>query len=162
MVFGVSAVFGQIPAYAPVKNRIVATDKDTGKTLWSSRKLDGDVVETLVVRDMVVVRTKKRLIYALENGGGLVLWTWRGAKGSLTNMLLSPDQKLLIVADKSNLIGLDLDGEGVPAEVLRAPVLFPIRNEVPVMLSMNSSGAIAIQGKTRAVTVDPQTFRVLP
>src|SRR5689334_12531931 len=99
-------------SYNSARSRIQAVDKDTGGVVWSSRKLSGAAVEILVVRDMLIVRTKKNAVYGLETGGGVVLWKYEKAKGRLTNMILAADGRTLIFADRGSVIGLDVESEG--------------------------------------------------
>ena len=60
--------------YTPSGSRVIALNKDTGAVVWSSRDLASPVVESLTVRDVLVVRAAKGLVYGLETGGGVVLW----------------------------------------------------------------------------------------
>ncbi len=47
-------------------------------------------------------------VVALNKTNGSTNWIYEGAKNSITNMIVLPENNVLLIGDEKNLIGLDL------------------------------------------------------
>ena len=61
---------------------------------------------------------------ALNKSNGNTNWIYTGANESITNMVVLPNDNTLLIADKSNLIGLDMSSQGKVKEAYKVKLKF--------------------------------------
>jgi outer membrane protein assembly factor BamB len=95
---------------------IFALDALTLKPLWTAKKLDW--IYDLVVDNGVVFASGKKGAVALDASTGEIRWRVETEKGA-TNIIRFKEENLLVLADKTGLVSLDMDsGETVAREKL--------------------------------------------
>lgn len=138
--------------YKSANNIIRAIDKNSGAIKWQSKDYGkGGMAEIQLRGDTIYGRMggqffsgKKREyqkktpigVVALNKNTGAENWIYTGAKESITNMMIVPEQNVLLVGDEKNIIGLDLSSSGKVKEAYKIPLKFKF-----------SLGAGAVAGK---------------
>ncbi|MBA3239783.1 MAG: PQQ-like beta-propeller repeat protein, partial [Acidobacteria bacterium] len=125
--------------YTSAKGQVRAVDKQTGAAKWTSKDFGGGIVEMLPRGDVIYGRlggtfydfgkreyvVKKPLgVVALDKKTGAPVWFYDKAGGSLTNMVLLPEQNTILIADEKNLIGLDTNSTGKVKEAFKTKLEF--------------------------------------
>jgi outer membrane protein assembly factor BamB len=125
--------------YSSAKGVIRAFDKNSGQLKWTSADYGAGVAEMTVVDGVLYGRMggtfyetnrreyqlKKPLgVIALDSVTGTPKWKYDGAKESITNLALIPEQSLLLIADHKDLIALDLKSSGNVKEAYKIPMEF--------------------------------------
>ena len=125
--------------YTSAKGVVRAFDKETGAAKWTSADFGSGVPELAYANDILFARMggtfyemykreyqlKKPLgVIALNPASGQVKWKYDKAKDSLTNMALLEKEKIVLVADTKNLIGLAMDG----SESFLTPLEFKVKS----------------------------------
>lgn len=142
--------------YTSAQGIIRAIDKASGTVKWTTKDFGkGGIAEMQLMGDVVYGRMggqffsakkgewqpKKPIgVVALDKKTGSTNWIYEGAKESITNMMLVPEDNTLLVADEKNLIGLDLSSSGKVKEAYKIPLKFKLK-----------VGAAATAGKVAAV-----------
>jgi outer membrane protein assembly factor BamB len=137
---------------------IRAVDKNSGAVKWTTKDFGkGGVAEMQLLGDVVYGRMGGQFysakkgewqkkspigVVALNKATGATNWIYEGAKNSITNMMILPDDDTLLVADEKNLIGLDLSSQGKVKEAYKIPLKFKFK-----------VGAAATAGKVAAVAL---------
>lgn len=113
--------------YTSAKGQLRAIDKNTGQVKWTSPDFGAAVAEMQVRGDVLYGRMggtffdDKKMAYDLKKPLGVVgvnkatgaaMWKYDKMSDAITNMAILENQKALLVADKDELIGLNLDGGG--------------------------------------------------
>lgn len=126
--------------YATGGGVIYAINKLTGDLLWETDRVRSGLVGQLEIgANQVFARIggnffnpgarmfsldKPLLVNAYNKETGEMIWQYKGARGSLTNMTYLADQKVLFLADATRLIGLEVTGEGNVDEKFSVPLKF--------------------------------------
>ncbi len=186
--------------YTSAKGQVRAIDKATGAAKWTSKDFGGGIVEMLPRGDVIYGRlggtfydfgkreyvVKKPLgVVALDKKTGAPVWFYDKAGGSLTNMVLLPEQNTILIADEKNLIGLDTSSTGKVKEAFKTKLEFKYNlgtaatvakvakfgfgglsaigskgadtTDNPVALSRRENGTIVIRGTNHVAAFDPRT-----
>ncbi len=144
--------------YTSAQGIIRAIDKATGAVKWTTKDFGkGGIAEMQILGDTVYGRMGGQFfsakkgewqkkspigVVALNKSTGATNWIYEGAKNSITNMMILPDDRTLLVADEKNLIGLDLSSQGKVKEAYKIPLKFKFK-----------VGAAATAGKVAAVAL---------
>lgn len=109
--------------YSSAKGQLRAVDKQTGKQKWISADFGAAVAEVDIKGDMLYGRMggtffddkkqdwdlKKPLgVVALDRNSGQVKWKFDKMSDAITNLLLTPSGNTIVVADKDELVGLNV------------------------------------------------------
>lgn len=144
--------------YTSAQGIIRAIDKTSGAVKWTTKDFGkGGIAEMQLLGDTVYGRMGGQFysgkkgewqkkspigVVALNKTTGSTNWIYEGAKNSITNMMILPDDNTLLVADEKNLIGLDLLSQGKVKEAYKIPLKFKFK-----------VGAAATAGKVAAVAL---------
>jgi outer membrane protein assembly factor BamB len=142
--------------YTSAQGIIRAVDKNSGAVKWTTKDFGkGGVAEMLLNGDVVYGRMGGQFfsakkgewqkktpigVVALNKMSGSTNWIYEGAKNSITNMVVVPEQNVLMIGDEKNLIGLDMASQGKVKEAYKVPLKFKFK-----------VGAAATAGKVAAV-----------
>jgi outer membrane protein assembly factor BamB len=124
-------------------------------------------------------------VVALNKATGSTNWIYEGAKESITNMMILPKDNTLLIADKSNLIGLDLSSQGKVKEAYKLKLKFKRslgamdvgskvgaiafggiggafkkgakRTDEPISLVRQENGTVVVRGKQHLLAFNPAT-----
>lgn len=125
--------------YTSAKGQVRAVDKNTGAVKWTSKDFGGAVAEMKLAGDVLYGRlggtfydfgkreyvAKKPLgVVALDRRTGAANWFYDKASESVTNMVVMPDEHLILIADEKNVIGLDTTGAGKVKEAFKTKLEF--------------------------------------
>ena len=140
------------------KGIIRAIDKNSGAVKWTTKDFGkGGIAEMQLYGDVVYGRMGGQFfsakkgewqkkspigVVALNKQSGATNWIYDGAKNSITNMMLVPEDNTLLIGDEKNLIGLDLSSQGKVKEAYKIPLKFKIK-----------VGAAATAGKVAAIAM---------
>lgn len=129
--------------YTSANNIIRAVDKNSGAIRWQSKDYGkGGMAEILLHGNTLYGRMggqffsgKERKyvkktpigVVALDKSSGAERWIYKDAKESITNMMLVPQQNVLLIGDEKNIIGLDLAGSGKMKEAYKVPLKFKFK-----------------------------------
>ncbi len=122
------------------------TTKDFGKGGIAEMQLHGDVVYGRMGGQFFSAKKGEWLekgpvgVVALNKTNGNTNWLFKDAKDSITNMVVLPSDNILLIADKQNLIGLDLSSQGKVKEAYKIKLKFK-----------RSLGAADVGGKAAAI-----------
>jgi outer membrane protein assembly factor BamB len=144
--------------YTSANGIIRAIDKNSGAVKWTTKDFGkGGISEMLLYGDVVYGRMGGQFfsgkkgewqkkspigVVALNKLTGSTNWIYEGAKNSITNMMLLPDDSTLLIGDEKNLIGLDLASQGKVKEAYKIPLKFKLK-----------VGAAATAGKVAAIAM---------
>jgi outer membrane protein assembly factor BamB len=160
-------IFTESSIYASGHGRVRAISRQTGDTEWEAKDL-GLTPEMILVGDVLYVRTGGQFtrlkdgetiergpygVSAIDIRSGKVLWRYKGADKGITNLLL-PDRNTIAIADRDDLIFLDVSNgkriTHVPHKIERAS--FGLLNE---------RGDVVIGGQSEIAAFDPVSGRQL-
>jgi outer membrane protein assembly factor BamB len=125
--------------FTSAKALIRAIDKATGQIRWTSKDFGGAVAQMELAGGVIYARMggnfydkmakewklKKPLgVVAVDPKSGAEIWRYTGAKEGITNMVVLPEQKAVLIADQKNLIGLDMGSQGKVQEAFNVKVEF--------------------------------------
>lgn len=144
--------------YTSAQGIIRAIDKNSGAVKWTTKDFGkGGIAEMQLLGDTVYGRMGGQFysgkkgewqkkspigVVALNKSTGSTNWIYEGAKNSITNMMILPDDNTLLIGDEKNLIGLDLSSQGKVKEAYKIPLKFKFK-----------VGAAATAGKVAAVAL---------
>jgi outer membrane protein assembly factor BamB len=144
--------------YTSAQGIIRAIDKNSGAVKWTTKDFGkGGIAEMQLLGDVVYGRMGGQFysakkgewqkkspigVVALDKTNGATNWIYDGAKNSITNMMILPEDNTLLVGDEKNLIGLDLSSRGKIREAYKIPLKFKFK-----------VGAAATAGKVAAVAL---------
>lgn len=187
--------------YDSAKGQIRAIKTATGKVKWTSPDFGAGVAQMILAGNVIYCRMggnfydwgkrewelKKPLgVVAVSTASGQPVWRFDKAENSITNMVYLPEQKVILIADAKNLIGLDTTGEGALKEAFRIKLEF--KNKVgagataakaariglgglrglaaarrdhsaedwPVAIALRPNGIAVVRGKQHLLAFDPQ------
>lgn len=142
--------------YTSAQGIIRAVDKNSGAVKWTTKDFGkGGIAEMQMYGDVVYGRMGGQFysgkkgewqkkspigVVALNKTNGNTNWIYEGAKNSITNMMILPEDNSLLIADEKNLIGLDMTSQGKVKEAYKIPLKFKLK-----------VGAAATAGKVAAV-----------
>lgn len=186
--------------YTSAKGQLRAIDKTTGTIKWTSKDFGGAIAEMKLSGEAIFGRlggafydfgkreyaNKKPFgVAAVSKQTGATVWYYEGAKDSVTNMLILPEQNLVLLADAKNLIGLDTTSTGKVKEVYKIKLEFKNNlgtvatvakvakfgfgglsaigskggdtTDEPVALYRRENGTVVVSGKQHLLAFDPAT-----
>lgn len=190
--------------FTSAKGQIRAIDAATGAVRWTSKDF-GNAVAEMVLADGVLYgrlggtfydsgsrtwQLKKPLgVVAVDPGTGAAIWKYEGAKDSLANMLLLPEQNVVLLADAENLIGLDTNRTGKVKESFKVKLEFknklgaaataakiakiglggirglmskgPESRDFPVALVRREDGVVVVRGRQHVLAFEPSKREIL-
>ncbi|MEP6945766.1 MAG: PQQ-binding-like beta-propeller repeat protein [Acidobacteriota bacterium] len=142
--------------YTSSQGVVRAIDKNTGTIKWTTKDFGkGGIAEMQVYNGVLYGRMGGQFfswkrgewlkkgpigVVALDKSTGNTNWIYTGAKDSITNMMILPEDNSLLIGDEKNLIGLDLSSQGKVKEAYKVPLKFKIK-----------VGAAATAGRVAAV-----------
>ena len=195
------AVLDRDTVYTSAKGVIRAIDRATGAIKWTSSDFGAAVAQMQAGDKLIFGRMggtyfdhgkdewllKKPLgVVAVNKNTGQQVWRFDDAKDSITNMLIVPQQHMLLIADMKELIALDTESEGKIKEALRIKLEFKHKIgggakaaraglkfargglmglgkkdksdfDAPITISMRGNGLAVVQGKQHLLAFNPQT-----
>ena len=126
--------------YTSAQGIIRAIDKNSGAVKWTTKDFGkGGIAEMQLHGDTVYGRMGGQFfsakkgewqkkspigVVALNKANGNTNWIYTGANESITNMVVLPSDNTLLIADKSNLIGLDMSSQGKVKESYKVKLKF--------------------------------------
>ena len=144
--------------YTSANGIIRAIDKNSGAVKWTTKDFGkGGIAEMQLFGNVVYGRMGGQFysgkkgewqkkspigVVALNKSTGSTNWIYEGAKNSITNMMVLPDDNVLMIGDEKNLIGLDLSSQGKVKEAYKIPLKFKFK-----------VGAAATAGKVAAIAL---------
>ena len=187
--------------YTSANGIIRGIDKNSGAVKWTTKDFGkGGIAEMQLYEGVIYGRMGGQFfsakkgewlekgpvgVVALNKNNGSTNWIYTGAKESITNMLIMPNDNVLLVADKSNLIGLDLASTGKAKEAYKIKLKFKRslgaadvggkaaaiafggiggafkkgakRTDNPVSLVRQENGTVVIRGKQHLLAFNPTT-----
>lgn len=186
--------------YTSAKGQARAIDKQTGTVKWTSKDFGGAIAEMKPYGNVIYGRlggtfydfgkreyvAKKPLgVVAMDKATGAANWFYEGAKDSLTNMVVLPDQNTILIADAKNLIGLDTTSTGKVKEAFKQKLEFKFNlgaaatvakvakfgfgglsaigskgadtTDEPIALVRRENGTVVAFGKQHLLAFDPRT-----
>ncbi len=121
------AIFDGDVIYTSAQGIIRAIDKNNGAVRWVTKDFGkGGIAEMQLYNGVIYGRMGGQFfsgkkgewqkkgpigVVALDKATGNTNWIYTGAKESITNMMILPDDNSLLIADEKNLIGLDMSSE---------------------------------------------------
>lgn len=186
--------------YTSAKGQLRAIDKATGAIKWTSKDFGGAVAEMKMVGDAIFGRLggafydfgkreysnkKPYGVAAVSKQNGATLWYYEGAKESVTNLVVLPEQNTVLLADAKNLIALDTTSSGKVKEAYKIKLEFKNNlgtaatvakvakfgfgglsaigskggdtTDEPVALYRRENGTVVVSGKQHLLAFDPRT-----
>jgi outer membrane protein assembly factor BamB len=190
--------------YTSAKGQLRAVDKQTGAVKWTSKDFGGAVAEMKLGGGVLYGRlggafydfskreyvSKKPFgVAAVDKATGATRWYYEGAKDSITNMAVLPEQQTVLLADAKHLIALDAASSGKVKEVYKVKLEFKHNlgaaataakvvkfgfgglgaigkgggddRDEPVALYRRENGAIVVQGRQHLLAFDPRTRQIV-
>lgn len=198
------AIFDGDVIYTSAQGIIRAIDKNTGAVKWVTKDFGkGGIAEMQLYNGVIYGRMgglffsgkkgewqKKGPIgvVALDKANGNTNWIYTGAKESITNMMILPEDNALLIADEKNLIGLDMTSQGKVKEAYKVPLKFkfkvgagatagkvaavafggiggfmkkgPDTTDNPVSLVRQENGTVVIRGMQHLLAFNPKTREI--
>lgn len=194
------AVIDGDTVYTSAKGQVRAVDKQTGALKWTSKDFGGAVAEMKLAGDVLYGRLggtfydfgkreyvpKKPLgVVALDRRTGAANWFYDKASESVTNMVVLPEERLILIADEKNVIGLDTSASGKVKEAFKTKLEFKYSlgaaatvakvakfgfgglsalgskgadtTDNPVALVRQENGTVVIRGAQHIAAFDPRT-----
>jgi len=160
-------IFTETSVYVSGHGRVRAISRQTGDTEWEAKDL-GLTPEMIVAGDVLYVRTGGQFtrikdgetiergsygVSAIDVNSGKVLWRYKGADKGITNLLL-PDRKVIVIADRDDLIFLDTSNGKRTTRVSH-------KIERPSFGLLNERGDIVIGGQSEIAAFDRSSGRQL-
>lgn len=187
--------------YTSAKGVIRAFNKQNGALKWQTKDFSSGGVAEMIANGNVLYGRFGGIFYsnkqkeyvkktpigvaAIDKNTGAVLWTYSGAKNSITNMVLMPEQNTLLIADEKNLIALDTNSSGKVKESYKVKLEFKNAlgatgiaskaiggyfggvggfmksggdtTDEPVALVRQENGTVVARGKQHLLAFNPQT-----
>ncbi|HLM61848.1 MAG TPA: PQQ-binding-like beta-propeller repeat protein, partial [Pyrinomonadaceae bacterium] len=187
--------------YTSAQGIIRAIDKNSGAIKWTTKDFGkGGIAEMQMHGDVIYGRMGGQFfsakkgewqrkspigVVALNKATGSTNWIYEGAKESITNMMILPKDNTLLIADKSNLIGLDLSSQGKVKEAYKLKLKFKRslgamdvgskvgaiafggiggafkkgakRTDEPISLVRQENGTVVVRGKQHLLAFNPAT-----
>jgi len=160
-------IFTEGSIYVSGHGRVRAISRQTGDTEWEAKDL-GLTPEMILAGDVLYVRTGGQFtrikdgetiergsygVSAIDANSGKVLWRYKGADKGITNLLL-PDRKVIVIADRDDLIFLDASNGKRTTRVSH-------KIERPSFGLLNERGDIVIGGQSEIAAFDQSSGRQL-
>jgi outer membrane protein assembly factor BamB len=190
--------------YTSAKGIIRAISKTDGSIKWQTKDYGkGGIAEMQILGDTLYGRmggqffeTRKGEyqrktpigVVALNKTSGSEIWIYKDAKESITNMVILPDDNMMVIGDEKNLIGLDLSSQGKVKEAYKIPLKFkfklgagataakiakigfgglsgafskgPDTTDEPVALIRQENGTVVARGKQHLLAFNPKTKEI--
>jgi outer membrane protein assembly factor BamB len=189
--------------YTSAKGQLRAIDKQSGTIKWTSKDFGGAVAELKLIGDVIYgrlggafydfgkreyVNKKPFGVAAVNRSTGATLWYYEGAKDSVTNMVLIPNENLVLLADAKNVIALDTSSTGKAKEAYKMKLEFKNNlgaaatvakvakfgfgglsalgskggdsTDEPVALYRRENGTVVVQGKQHLLAFDPRSRNI--
>ncbi|MCB1024002.1 MAG: PQQ-binding-like beta-propeller repeat protein, partial [Acidobacteria bacterium] len=190
--------------YTSAKGIIRAIDKNSGAIKWTTKDFGkGGIAEMQLHGDVIYGRMGGQFfsgkkgewlekgpvgVVAINKTTGDTNWIYKDADESITNMIVLPDQNILLVADKKNLIGLDLSSSGKVKEAYKIKLKFKRalgagdvagkagaiafggiggafgkgakRTDNPVSMVRQENGTVVVRGKQHLLAFNPSTKEI--
>jgi outer membrane protein assembly factor BamB len=191
--------------YTSANNVIRAIDKNTGAVRWQSKdygkggmaeiQLHGETLYGRMGGQFFSGKQREYLkktpigVVALNKTSGAEQWIYTGAKNSITNMVVLPNENVMLVGDEKNLIGLDLASQGKVKEAYKIPLKFkfklgagaiagkvakigfgglsgafskgPDTTDEPVALVRQENGTVVARGRQHLLAFNPATKEIV-
>lgn len=191
--------------YTSANGIIRAIDKNAGTIKWTTKDFGkGGIAEMQLFGDVVYGRMGGQFysakkgewqrkspigVVALDKTTGGTNWIYTGANESITNMMIMPSDKTLLVADKNTLIGLDMTSQGKVKEAYKIKLKFKRalgamdvgsrvaaigfggiggafkkgakRTDEPVSIVRQENGTVVVRGKQHLVAFNPATKEIV-
>lgn len=198
------AIFDGGMIYTSAQGIIRAIDKDTGVIKWTTKDFGkGGIAEMQLYEGVIYGRMGGQFfsgkkgewqkkgpigVVALDKLVGDTRWIYTGAKESITNMMILPENNSLLIADEKNLIGLDMSSKGTVKEAYKVPLKFkfkvgaaatagkvaavafggvgglmkkgPDTTDNPVSLVRQENGTVVVRGMQHLLAFDPKTREI--
>ncbi len=195
------AIFDGDVIYTSAQGIIRAIDKNSGAIRWTTKDFGkGGIAEMQLYNGVVYGRMGGQFfsgkkgewqkkgpigVVALDKATGNTNWIYTGAKESITNMMILPEDNALLIADEKNLIGLDMTSQGKIKEAYKIPLKFkfkvgagatagkvaavafggiggfmkkgPDTTDNPVSLIRQENGTVVIRGMQHLLAFNPKT-----
>ncbi|MDM7922938.1 MAG: PQQ-binding-like beta-propeller repeat protein [Pyrinomonadaceae bacterium] len=183
---------------------IRAIDKNSGAIKWTTKDFGkGGIAEMQLHGDVIYGRMGGQFfsakkgewqeknpvgVVALNKASGNTNWIYTGADESITNMVVLPNDNVLLIADKSNLIGLDMASQGKVKEAYKVKLQFKRalgaadvggkaaaiafggiggafkkgakRTDNPVSLVRQENGTVVVRGMQHLLAFNPATREI--
>lgn len=183
---------------------IRAIDKNSGAVKWTTKDFGkGGIAEMQLHGDVIYGRMGGQFfsakkgewqeknpvgVVALNKNTGTSNWIYSGADESITNMIVLPADNVLLVADKSSLIGLDMSSQGKVKEAYKVKLQFKRalgaadvggkaaaiafggiggafkkgakRTDSPVSLVQQENGTVVVRGMQHLLAFNPSTKEI--
>ena len=190
--------------YTSANGIIRAIDKNSGAIKWTTKDFGkGGIAEMQMHGDVVYGRMGGQFfsakkgewqrkspigVVALNKTNGNTNWIYTGAKETITNMMVLPKDNVLLVADKSSLVGLDLSSQGKVKEAYKVKLKFKRslgamdvgskvgaiafggiggafskgakRTDEPISLIRQENGTVVVRGKQHLLAFNPATKEI--
>ena len=190
--------------YTSAKGIIRAINKNDGSVKWQTKDYGkGGIAELQTMGETLYGRmggqffeTKKGEyqrktpigVVALNKTSGSEIWIYKDAKESITNMMILPDDNVMLIGDEKNLIGLDLSNQGKVKESYKIPLKFKFKlgaagtaakvakigfgglkgalskgadtTDEPVALIRQENGTVVARGKQHLLAFNPKTKEI--
>ncbi len=198
------AIFDGDVIYTSAQGIIRAIDKNSGAIKWTTKDFGkGGIAEMQLYNGVLYGRMGGQFfsgkkgewqkkgpigVVALDKTTGNTNWIYTGAKESITNMMILPDDNSLLIADEKNLIGLDMTSQGKVKEAYKVPLKFkfkvgagatagkvaavafggiggfmkkgPDTTDNPVSLVRQENGTVVIRGMQHLLAFNPKTHDI--
>jgi outer membrane protein assembly factor BamB len=198
------ALFDGDTIYTSAQGVIRAIDKNTGAVRWVTKDFGkGGIAEMQLLGDVIYGRMGGQFfsgkkgewqkkgpigVVALNKTNGNTNWIYTGAKESITNMMIMPEDNSLLIADEKNLIGLDMASQGKVKEAYKIPLKFKFKvgaaatagkvasiafggiggfgkkgadtTDNPVSLVRQENGTVVIRGMQHLLAFDPKSRQI--
>lgn len=189
--------------YTSAKGQLRAIDKKTGAIKWTSKDFGGAVAELKLIGEVLYgrlggafydfgkreyVNKKPFGVAAVNRSNGATLWYYEGAKDSVTNMVVIPNENLVLLADAKNVIALDTSSTGKAKEAYKMKLEFKHNlgaaataakvvkfglgglsaigskgadtTDEPVAIYRRENGTVVVQGKQHLLAFDPRSRNI--
>lgn len=200
---GQAVIEGEM-VYTSAQGIIRGIDKNTGTVKWQTKDFGkGGIAEVQIHGNVLYGRMGGQFfsakkgewlekgpvgVVALNKTDGNTNWTYKDADESITNMVVLPNDNILIIADKKNLIGLDLSSTGKAKEAYKIKLKFKRslgagdvagrasaiafggiggafgggakRTDNPVSLVRQENGTVVVRGKQHLLAFNPTTREI--
>jgi len=198
------AIFDGDVIYTSAQGIIRAIDKNSGAIKWATKDFGkGGIAEMQLYNGVVYGRMGGQFfsgkkgewekkgpigVVALDRATGNTNWIYTGAKDSITNMIILPEDHSLLIADEKNLIGLDTMSQGKVKEAYKVPIKFkfkvgasatagkvaavafggvggfmkkgPDTTDNPVSLVREENGTVVVRGMQHLLAFNPKTREI--
>jgi outer membrane protein assembly factor BamB len=198
------AIIDNDSIYTSAQGIIRSIDKNTGQIKWTTKDFGkGGIAEMQLHGDTIYGRMGGQFfsakkgewlekgpvgVVALNKANGETNWIYKDADDSITNMVVLPSDNILLIADKKNLIGLDLSSTGKVREAYKIKLKFKRslgagdvagkagaiafggiggafgggakRTDNPVSLVRQENGTVVVRGKQHLLAFNPTTKEI--